>query len=185
MVRAWLKFVCFVAIFLGVAVFGGQLTLQKLYPISYVAEIEHWSEQAGVDPYLTAALIQVESGFRPEAVSPKGALGLMQLMPDTAAWVGERYNIGVDQPEDLFDPALNIRIGTLYLGYLLSRFSTEAAALAAYNGGLGNVSRWLAEGIWDGQLETVNQIPFRETRSYVRKLKFTTEFLRLIYCGQW
>ena len=101
MVRAWLKFVCFVAIFLGVAVFGGQLTLQKLYPISYVAEIEHWSEQAGVDPYLTAALIQVESGFRPEAVSPKGALGLMQLMPDTAAWVGERYNIAVDQPEDL------------------------------------------------------------------------------------
>lgn len=185
MVRAWLKFVCLVVIFFAAAALGGQWMLQKLYPIMFVEEIGYWSEQAGIDPYLTAALIQVESGFRTEAVSPKGAVGLMQLMPDTATWIGERHNITVHRPEDLFDPGLNIQIGTLYLGYLMGLFTTEAAALAAYNGGQGNVSRWLAEGIWDGQLETVNQIPFRETRAYVRKLKFTTEFLRLIYCGQW
>lgn len=164
---------------------GGQSVLQKLYPLQYTDEISSWSQAAKVDPYLVAALIQVESGFRKDVVSPKGAIGLMQIMPDTAVWIGQRHNIKVSSPEELYNPELNIQLGTLYLAYLLGRFATEAAALAAYNGGQGNVSRWLSEGIWDGRLETVDQIPFRETRAYVRKMKFTTQFLRLVYHGVW
>jgi soluble lytic murein transglycosylase len=183
--RSWLKFTCLFIIFFSAAVLGGKTLLQAFYPIHYAAEIEEWSHTAGVDPYLTAALIQVESGFRPDAVSPKGAIGLMQIMPETARWIGEQNNIRVESAGDLFNPGLNIQLGTLYLAYLMERFATEAAALAAYNGGLGNVRRWLNEGIWDGQIETANQIPFAETRAFVRKLQFTTKFLRLIYHGQW
>jgi len=185
LLRAWLRFVCFFVVFFSVAVVGGKGLIRLLYPISYTSEIGHWSLSAGIDPYITAALIQVESGFRADAVSPKGAVGLMQIMPETAVWIGARNNIPVETPRDLLDPSRNIQLGTLYLAYLLERFSTEAAALAAYNGGQGNVSRWLSEGIWDGSLETAHQIPFAETRTFVRKLQFTTQFLRLVHYGQW
>lgn len=183
--REWLKFVCLFTVLFTAAVVGGRWLLRAFYPIRYAAEIGRWSRAAGVDPYLTAALIQVESGFRADVVSPKGAVGLMQIMPGTAQWIGERNNIGVEAPADLFDPDRNIQLGTLYLAYLLERFATEAAALAAYNGGQGNVSRWLREGVWDGQLESAHHIPFAETRTFVRKLQFTTKFLRLIHYGRW
>lgn len=183
--QSWLKLVLLFIVLFTVTVMGGKSLLRMFYPIHYVQEIGRWSKSAGVDPYLTAALIQVESGFRADAVSPKGAVGLMQIMPETAVWIGERNNIQVDAPADLFDPNRNIQLGTLYLAYLLERFSTEAAALAAYNGGQGNVRRWLTEGIWDGKIETADKIPFAETRAFVRKLQFTTKFLRLIYYGQW
>lgn len=104
----------------------------------------------GVDPALIAAVIQVESGFRPDAVSPRGAQGVMQVMPDTAALLG--FSDGAE-------PQTNLEIGTRYLGGLLDQFGGDVElALAAYNAGPGAVRRW----------GTVP--PFRETRAFVRRV---------------
>ena len=104
----------------------------------------------GVDPALIAAVIRVESGFRPDAVSPRGAQGVMQVMPDTAALLG--FASGAE-------PQTNIDIGTRYLAHLLDQFGGDVElALAAYNAGPGAVRRW----------GTVP--PFRETRAFVRRV---------------
>jgi soluble lytic murein transglycosylase-like protein len=118
--------------------------------------IEEHATSHGISPNLVRALIQVESAFNPRAVSVKGAMGLMQLMPATAA------EYGVQNP---FDPEQNIRGGVAYLKWLLDRFDQKPElALAAYNAGPGAVARY-------GQ-----QIPpYRETRDYVRKIKSVTE----------
>ena len=114
------------------------------------------SERLDLDPHLLTALIVTESGFNPVAVSPKGAMGLMQLMPDTAS----RYGVARDglQERKLFDPATNIRAGTSYLRDLLNLFNGSLElALAAYNAGEGAVQR------------AGNRIPaYRETQDYVR-----------------
>ena len=93
--------------------------LQEVIPLGYPELISLAEQRHGVDWALIAAVIQVESGFSPAAVSKKGAVGLMQIMPDTAAWVSARLGESVAQ-EDLVDPKVNIHLGTYYLRYLLT-----------------------------------------------------------------
>src|SRR5690606_38419303 len=104
----------------------------------------------------------------------------MQLMPDTAAWIAQQLELEYNE-QDLLDPEINIMLGCWYINYLSMRFPSFTAALAAYNGGQGNVQSWLAEDKWDGSFESVSDIPFWETRSYLRKLSYTWDLYRRIY----
>lgn len=154
--------------------------LRGAFPMYYEDLISEVADIHDLDPMLLAAVIQVESGFRSEAVSQKGAVGLMQIMPDTAAWLGEQTSQSISA-ENLFDPSVNVALGAHYLKYLFDRFPTEYAALAAYNAGPTNARRWLEEGIWDGSYERTGQIPFVETRSYVRKVVIMRNLYSLLY----
>lgn len=146
------------------------LLWKNLYPLAYRDLVWENSDKFEVDPYLTLAIMRIESKFNPEAISKKGARGLMQLMPETANWIGKQNNLVIED-EDLFKPDVNIPLGTWYLNHLIKQFGEEVIAIAAYNAGQGNVHRWLEEGTWDGTIEDVQNIPFSETRSYLMRVK--------------
>mgnify|MGYP000895443525 FL=1 len=154
--------------------------LRIAFPLHYAELIAELAAAHDLDPAFVAAVIEVESNFRPDAVSHKGAIGLMQIMPETAAWLGEQGGQAISK-EHLFDPKINVEVGTHYLKYLLDRFPTDYAALAAYNAGPTNARRWLEEGLWDGSYERTGQIPFGETRSYVRKVIMMRRLYQLLY----
>ncbi len=141
------------------------------YPVYYRDLIERWSGAHGLDPWLVAAVVKVESNFSTTAVSPRGAIGLMQVLPETGRWVADQIGARDFFPDLLLDPETNVRMGTWYLAALLEEFSgREAAALAAYNAGRGRVWRWMAETGWDGSLRGLEAVPFAETRQFVRKV---------------
>jgi soluble lytic murein transglycosylase len=143
---------------------------EQIFPIHYTAEIADVAERYDLDPYLVAAVVKTESGFNPKAVSPAGAVGLMQLMPDTAEWItGLDEWLGGDDME-LTDPSDSLELGACYLAYLRDKFDGETLAmLAAYNGGPGNVNGWIeaAGGLEDFD---IGDIPFEETRDFVQRV---------------
>lgn len=154
--------------------------LKYLYPLKYRECIIKYADEYGVDPYLVAAVIKVESNFSPEAVSPKGAMGLMQIMPDTARWAAEQMGIENLKEEKLFDPDINIRIGVWYLAGLIKEFEDIDLALAAYNGGRGNVREWIKSGIYDKD-KNPDCIPFGETKRFVQKVKKAYSWYKRLY----
>lgn len=143
-----------------------------IYPLVYKELIVEHARRHNLEPQLVAAVIRVESNFYSEAESPKGARGLMQIMPQTGAWAAAQAGINDFTPDQLFDPWTNIYLGTWYLHDLKRSFNENIyAVLAAYNGGRGHVKRWLEEGVWDGSRENLEDIPFAETRSFVLKVE--------------
>ena len=134
---------------------------------------------------MVAAVIQAESRYNKDARSRKGALGLMQLMPETAKWALPQMGYSEAAEQFLDDPALNIEVGTWYLRWLLNYYGERwPVVIAAYNAGQGAVDRWLREGRWDGRATTLEQIPYPETRRYVRKVLFYYQKYRHIYRDQ-
>jgi len=149
-----------------------------LYPLRYGDLIRHSAARFGVDPALVASVIHAESRFRPRAVSPRGARGLMQVMPETGAWLAHRLHLDEFTLEDLFDPITNITLGTFYLSELAHEFGGDwVLTLAAYNGGRQNVKRWLG----GKKTISIEDIPFPETRNYVRRVLQTYRLYRLFY----
>lgn len=145
--------------------------LKNIYPIQYSEYVEKYSEENGLDKYLVYAIIKAESNFNPTVTSSSGAKGLMQLMEDTAI---ERSNI-IDEEtiesHDLYDSETNIRLGISYFSYLLDLYDDNIVlALTAYNAGIGNVQKWIDEGTIQPDGSDVENIPFKETNNYVRKI---------------
>ncbi len=143
------------------------------YPRKYTEEIRVACARFDVDENLVRAVIRTESKYKPNARSQAGAVGLMQLMPATAGWIAEE--IGENESfVDLYDPAVNILLGTAYLRYLTDKFELSDA-LAAYNAGEGNLLKWKAEG-----RETY---AYKETRDYVKKVLRAQKVYRGLHCG--
>ena len=160
-----------------------QWVKQRLYPVAYRDDIRASALTHGVEPHLVAAVIRVESNFRTGRVSSKGALGIMQIMPDTANWIEEQARYEGVTTEMIRDRAdVGIEMGTWYLASLLRRFDgNQTAAVAAYNACPGNVSAWLNEGVWDGTLASSDDIPFGETRRYVQRVNYYYNKYKSIY----
>lgn len=155
--------------------------LRHLFPVRYLATVQEYAGQNGVPPSLVMAVIHTESGFREDAVSRRQAKGLMQITDDTLYWLMSKDGDDTEYtPQQLFDPQVNIRFGTFFLGLLLDEFSEERTALAAYNAGRGNVKKWLAapETSENGRLTV---IPFGETRRYVEKVARAKLVYELLY----
>lgn len=142
------------------------VALSYSYPLSYEREVTKASEEFGVEKALVYAVIRTESKFRPGAKSGAGAVGLMQLLPETAEWIAGKSG---EEVGDLYDPEQNVRLGTAYLKYLLGKFSLSDA-LAAYNAGEGNVARWIESG--------VTEYPYAETRNYVKRVRRSLKVYR-------
>ncbi|OHZ00206.1 lytic transglycosylase [Salinicola sp. MIT1003] len=138
------------------------------FPAAYRDSFLKWAEVNQVDPYLLMGIARRESAFNPRAASPVGARGLMQLMPGTADHVARELGISAPSTAELFEPQVNIQLGSTYIRSMLERYrGNRIAATAAYNAGPHRVDRWLATAPREFD-RFVESIPFRETRDYVQ-----------------
>ena len=148
--------------------------------INYQDQINEYSNKYNVDPLLTASIVKVESDFDNDAQSHQGAKGLMQLLDETAKHSAEV--IGEDYyPDKLNDIDYNLKLGVGYYNYLYNYYNNKELALAAYNGGVGNVDKWIDQGILDKENPDVSKIPFDETRQYVTKVMANYEVYKTFY----
>ena len=164
--------IIFLAITVGIAThFLWNLIDQKSHPKTYEEIVKTYSEEYDVPEALIFSVIKVESGFDPYARSSAGALGLMQMMPSTFEWLtGEEHLNENLSALRLTDPEVSIRYGTYYLRYLYLKFENWDTVLAAYNGGEGNVAKWLDDPEYSDGQGNLTYIPFEETRNYVKKV---------------
>ena len=145
--------------------------LKKLYKLEYSEYVHKYAEENEIDPYLIFSIIKAESNFNRNIESSSGAMGLMQLMESTAIEMANQLGEEVVVKEALYNPEINIKIGTSYYAYLIKHYNgNEQLALAAYNAGMGNVDSWIQEGTIKQDGSDLENIPFRETNNYVRKI---------------
>lgn len=152
------------------------------YPIGYRNHITKYSKEFDVDPYLIAAIINVESRYDSMAESTKEARGLMQIAPSTGKWASEVLEIEGYLEEDLFEPELNIRIGSWYISRLLMEFDNNIEnVILAYNAGSGNVKKWLNNKEYSLDTRSVHNIPFKETEDYIFRVKDSYKVYKKVY----
>ena len=141
------------------------------YPVAYTELIKKYAEEFSLNPYLVLSVMRCESSLDPNAVSHRGAVGLMQLMPDTGAWAAHKLGLDDSYSEEvLTDPEWNIRLACWYIRFLCNRLGEDdKTVIAAYNAGHGNVQKWLEnpEYASDGKL---NVIPYEATEQYYEKV---------------
>lgn len=147
------------------------IILKKIYPTKYSEYVCKYSEEYKVDPLLIYAIIKAESNFNPNVVSSSNAIGLMQLMDSTAEELATKLNVTFMKKSSLYNPELNIQLGTKYFATLLEEYNqNKLLALTAYNAGKGNVKKWIEQGTIQADGSDIENIPFKETNNYVRKI---------------
>lgn len=147
---------------------------RNIEPVKYRSEINKYADKFSLESELVAALIYVESRFDKYSTSPKGALGLMQLMPSTAFWIAEELGYENFSLEDLDNPETNIKFGSWYFAHLYQKFDKNLIyTIAAYNAGENNVKIWIENG-WEGNIN--KKLPFKETDNFVRRVISTKNF---------
>ncbi len=145
------------------------------YPLRYEQIVVGHAENYRLEPQLVAAMIYQESKFDADAVSDSGAVGLMQLLPETGQGIADRTGGEHWRPEDLRNPELNVRYGSWYVRHLLDKYGDEELALAAYNAGQSNVDRWREQG---------TGIEFAETRHYVERVRELKAIYARVYATE-
>ncbi len=162
-------------IFIGLMVLlqhGQTLYLDLMYPLKYEDTIQMTSEEFGITPSLIAAVICVESRFDARAVSSAGAIGLMQITPETFDWLQNRLDVESPLADTaLSDPTVNIRYGTYDLLLMHEMFEDGDTALAAYNAGQGTVREWLSDSRYSDDGVHLKEIPYEETAQYVKRVR--------------
>lgn len=172
--------VIFIIIILG----NYKTILKKIFPLQYNQSVVKYSTKYGVDPYIIYSIIRVESKFNPYAKSSKGASGLMQITPQTGEYVANLLHIDKFDESFLYNPDLNIQLGCFYFAKLYSDFGANIdCALAAYNGGRGNVTKWISINDEGEKFLDINKIPFSETRNYVFRVKKVYYIYKFLYAS--
>lgn len=152
----------------------------RLY-VPYQNEIVTYARRNDIDPFLVAAVIKNESEFKPGAVSPVGAIGMMQIMPETGEWIAKQMGLNRYDVDSLYNPGVNIRMGCWYLSELKYEFKDNLLLMMmAYNAGRGNTHGWMNANGWDYTFGDVKQIPYPESRNYVASVLYDRdEYYRL------
>lgn len=155
---------------------------EALFPKAYWTDLRKYSLDNGLDPFLVASLIRQESEFNAGAVSRANAVGLMQLLPKTGRSVAKQVKLKGYRPPQLYDPAVNLELGTRYFKDMVDKYNGQFEyALAAYNAGTDRVADWLGDGHYRDPQEFVESIPFTETREYVQAILRNANVYRKLY----
>ena len=172
--------IAFLAAFAVDGVFRGIEKLQR--PDEHREIVEKYAAEYNVPAYIIFAIIDTESDFDEDATSSAGAMGLMQMMPSTFEWLTSADHLAENLlPEALYEPEVSIRYGTYYLRYLFEKFYNWDTVFAAYNGGEGNVAKWLQSSEYSDGKGNLTEIPFEETRKYVKKVNRSIDYYKNTY----
>ncbi len=186
------KFLIFIIIIIGLGFYLTRIYLdsdlairiQKVqYPIKYEYFVEKYAEEYDLDKYLVYSVIRTESRFDKYAVSSAKAKGLMQLTDETGEYCQKYVRIDGYSSDALFDPEININLGCYYLRKLIDKYKDVDTALAAYNGGPGNVDEWLADKNCVDENGSLVNIPFKETRNYINRVNEAQNMYKNIYAN--
>ena len=153
---------------------------RNAYPKEYEEYVEKYASQYGVPESIVYAVIKTESGYDSGAVSEAGAVGLMQMMPDTFNWLTTLTKENLDKGL-LYDPETNIKYGTYYLSYLYLKYGSWDTVYAAYNAGEGNVDDWLGDALDADGAKKLGDGPFKETENYIKKVNKAAEIYDRLY----
>ena len=180
-----------IIVIIGAAIFfftGGMNGIKSkvysiFYPQSYSEQVSANAAEFSVDEALVYAVMRTESGFRPEVESHAGAVGLMQLMPETFEWLQNRLDGEVKYTaEDLKNPDVNIRYGTYFLSLLIPQYDGDVRTIAAaYNAGTAAVDSWLSDSQYSSDGKHLSTIPYTETSNYADKVASTFEMYKQLY----
>ena len=152
------------------------------YPLKYQDFINKYSKEYNIDPYIIISIINCESRFNKDAKSNKAAYGLMQIKDTTAVWAANQMGIRDFKLSSLYDPETNIKIGCWYINSLNSEFKGNTdSILAAYNAGIGNVTKWLQDSNNSKNGKDLYYIPYKETDKYVKKVKTDYTIYKMLY----
>ena len=157
------------------------LLLRTTNPIKYSEIVKEYSKINNLDPFLVLSIIRTESNFDEKAISNKKARGLMQISEITGKWASKELKIKDYNEDKLFNPKTNIQVGCWYFAKLMKEFKNQDLAIAAYNGGSGNVKEWIKKDILNYGPSLPSSIPFRETSDYLKKVKKTYSIYQSLY----
>ncbi|MDS0526180.1 lytic transglycosylase domain-containing protein [Clostridium sp. SHJSY1] len=175
------KLIAFVILII-IAFYGGKYIVKEyIFPFRHKEAITKYAKENDLDPYFVVSVIMAESGFNRDAKSHKNALGLMQITEDTGEWIAKEMKLEDYTSDKLYEEEYNIKMGCWYLDNLRKEFGDMDLYVAAYNAGRGRVNEWLKNPSYSKEGESLDYIPYKETKKYVDKVKTYYKIYEMLY----